>query len=138
MPRRVLDLLNSWDNSLGHGQVHQIWKQVPLCVMWGIWRERNARHFEDVEMLVLELCRNVLNMLFVWVSAHTLDHVTFVEFLISYSFILLLGALLYIFCVLGLRPYALFNDMTLFIKKEKISHTLLLSLILYDKIDTWH
>jgi hypothetical protein len=51
--------------------------------MWGIWREKNAWHFENVEMPVLELCRNVLNMLFVWVSAHTLSRVTFVEFLIS-------------------------------------------------------
>jgi hypothetical protein len=55
--------------------------------MWGIWRERNARHFEDVEMPVLELCRNVLNMLFVWVSAPTPSRVTFVEFLISYFFV---------------------------------------------------
>jgi hypothetical protein len=26
----------------------------------GVFGERNARHFEDVEMLVLELCRNML------------------------------------------------------------------------------
>jgi len=87
MPRRVLDLLSSWGNTLGCGQVQQIWKQVPLCVMWGIWCERNARHFEDVEMPVLELCPNVLNMLFVWVSAHTPSCVTFVKFLISCSFV---------------------------------------------------
>jgi hypothetical protein len=56
MSRRVLDLLSSWGNSLGRGQVKQIWKQVPLCAMWGLWRERNARHFEDVEMPVLDFC----------------------------------------------------------------------------------
>jgi hypothetical protein len=55
----VLDLLSSWGNSLGRGQVKQIWKQVHLCVMWDLWRERNARHFEDVETPVLELRRNV-------------------------------------------------------------------------------
>jgi len=66
MPRRVLDLLSGWGTLLGRGQVTQIWKQVPLCVMWGLWHERNARLFEDVELLVLELCRNVLNMLYVW------------------------------------------------------------------------
>jgi hypothetical protein len=48
--------------------------------------ERNAQHFEDVEMLVLELRRNVLNTLFVWVSAHHCpSRVTFAEFLISCS-----------------------------------------------------
>lgn len=87
MPQQVLDLLSSWGNSLGCGQVQQIWKHVPLCVMWGIWRERNALHFEDVEMPVLELCRNVLNMLFVWVLVHTPIRVTFIEFLISCSFV---------------------------------------------------
>jgi len=52
--------------------------------MWGLWRERNARHFEDVEMPVLELCRNMLNTLFVWVSAHhSLSCIAFAEFLIS-------------------------------------------------------
>jgi hypothetical protein len=88
MPQRVLDLLSSWGNSLGRGQVQQIWKQVPLCVMWGLWRERNDRHFEDVEMSVLELCRNVLNTLFVWVSAHhSPTRVTFAKFLSSCSFV---------------------------------------------------
>jgi len=54
--------------------------------MWGLWCERNAWHFEDVEMSVLELRRNVLNTLFVWVLAHhSLSRVTFAEFLISYS-----------------------------------------------------
>jgi len=82
MPRQVLDFLSSWGNSLGRGQVQQIWKQVPLCVMWGLWRKRNARHFEDVEMPVLELRRNVLNTLFVWVLArHSPSRVTFAEFL---------------------------------------------------------
>jgi hypothetical protein len=50
--------------------------------MWGLWRKRNARHFEDVEMPVLELRRNVLNTLFVWVLArHSPSRVTFAEFL---------------------------------------------------------
>jgi hypothetical protein len=48
MPRRVLDLLSSWGTSLGPGQIQQIWQQVPLCVMWGLWRERDERLFEDV------------------------------------------------------------------------------------------
>jgi len=83
----VLDLLSSWGDSLGRGQVQKIWKHVPLCVMWGHWRERNARRFADVEMPGLELCRNVLNTLFVWVSAHSPSHVTFAKFLNSCSFV---------------------------------------------------
>jgi hypothetical protein len=60
MPRWVLDLLTSWGDSLGCGQATTIWKQVHLCLMWGLWRERNDRHFEDVETSMLELRRIVL------------------------------------------------------------------------------
>jgi hypothetical protein len=63
------------------------WKQVPLCVMWGLWREKNARLFEDVELPVLDLCRNVLNTLFVWVSAHSPSRLLFAEFLHLCSFV---------------------------------------------------
>jgi hypothetical protein len=55
--------------------------------MWGLWRKRNARLFEDVELLVLDLCRNVLNMLFVWVSAHSPSRLMFAKFLHSCSFV---------------------------------------------------
>jgi hypothetical protein len=67
MPRRVLDLLNSWVDLLGCGQANTIWRQVPLCLMWGLWREMNAWQFEDVETSVLELHRNVLNTLYLWI-----------------------------------------------------------------------
>jgi hypothetical protein len=43
--------------------------------------------FEDVELLVLELCRNVLNMLYVWVSAHSPSCIMFAEFLHLCSFV---------------------------------------------------
>jgi len=64
MPSSVLDLLSAWGTLLGRGLVHRIWKQVPLCVLWGMWHERNSRLFEDVEVQVGALCRNVLNMLY--------------------------------------------------------------------------
>jgi hypothetical protein len=87
MPRRVLDLLGGWGTSLGRGYVTRLWKQIPLCVMWGLWRERNARLFEDVDLPIVDLCRNVLNMLYVWVSAHSPSRIMFAEFLHSCSFV---------------------------------------------------
>jgi hypothetical protein len=72
---------------LGRDPVFRIWKQVPLCVLSGLWRERNSRLFEDVEVSVGALCRNVLNMLYLWVSAHSLDSMLFADFLLYCSFI---------------------------------------------------
>jgi hypothetical protein len=66
MPSSVLDLLSSWGILLGRGPAMRIWKQVPLCVLWGLWRERNSRLFEDVKITIGVLCRNVLNMLYLW------------------------------------------------------------------------
>jgi len=87
MPSSVLDLLSGWGTLLGRGTVNRIWKQVPLGVLWGLWRERNSRLFEDVEVPVGTLCRNVLHMLYLWVSAHSPGSMSFADFLLSCSFI---------------------------------------------------
>lgn len=52
-----------------------------------LWRERNARLCEDVDLPVVDLCRNVLNMLYVWALAHSLSRIMFTEFLHLCSFI---------------------------------------------------
>jgi hypothetical protein len=87
MPRSVLDLLSGWGTLLSRGPATRLWKQVPSCVMWGLWREHNVRLFEDVELPIVDLCRNVLNMLYVWVSAHRPSRFMLAEFLYSCSFV---------------------------------------------------
>jgi len=51
--------------------------------LWSIWRERNARLFEDVETVMVVLRKRVLNTLFLWLAS-SLCHLsvfTFVDFL---------------------------------------------------------
>jgi hypothetical protein len=48
MPRTVLELLNSWGAVIGYGRAKEAWRLAHLCLLWCIWRERNARLFEDV------------------------------------------------------------------------------------------
>jgi isocitrate dehydrogenase kinase/phosphatase len=36
MPSSVVDLLRGWGTLLGRDPVFRIWKQVPLCVLWGL------------------------------------------------------------------------------------------------------
>jgi len=86
MPSSVVDLLSAWGTLLGRGPVHRMWKQVPLCVLWGLWREKNSRLFEDVEVQVGALCKKVFNMLYLWVSAHSLGSMPYADFLLSCSF----------------------------------------------------
>jgi hypothetical protein len=88
MPSSVLDLLSGLSTLLGRGPVLRFWKQVPSCVLWGLWRKRNFRLFEDMEVSVGALCRNVLKMLYLWVSAHSSGSMLFADFLLFCSFLL--------------------------------------------------
>jgi hypothetical protein len=46
MPSKVKDLYASWWMG-GRSRSAIVWKMIPLCLMWCIWSERNARCFED-------------------------------------------------------------------------------------------
>ena len=69
MPARVLDLLSCWQGSLGRHQNCFIWRAVPHCVMWCLWRERNARTFEGCERNIFDLKLLLLRTLFDWMLA---------------------------------------------------------------------
>jgi len=43
-----------------------IWRMAPLCLMWCIWRERNAHSFEDCETGLINLKKLVIQTLFMW------------------------------------------------------------------------
>jgi hypothetical protein len=71
MPQTVLDLLTTWGAFFGHGLAKKV------------WRERNARLFEDVETVMVVLRKRVLNTLYLWIASR-LCHLgvsTFVDFL---------------------------------------------------------
>ena len=48
MPDTIVSLLFAWSNWLGTYS-SKVWNLVPACLMWLVWKERNARTFEDVE-----------------------------------------------------------------------------------------
>jgi hypothetical protein len=82
MLRMVLELLTSWSALFGYGPAKEVWRLVPLCLMWYIWPERNARHFEDVETSMVKLRKRLLNTLYIWMaSQHSLNVFTYADFL---------------------------------------------------------
>jgi hypothetical protein len=72
MPKRIVDVFASWKGRLGRHKNRQIWEAVPHCVMWSLWRERNARTFEDRERNILDLKTLFLRTLFDWMAASSL------------------------------------------------------------------
>jgi len=86
MPKSVKDMLGSWRGQKGNRTSLQIWRMAPLCLMWCIWRERNARCFEDCETDLSNLKRKMFQMLFMWRDRiKTMHECSYFEFLDSCS-----------------------------------------------------
>ena len=73
MPRSVVDLLTCWKGSLGNSEAGKVWKMIPHCIMWCLWRERNDRTFNGVEKSIPALKFYFLDTLLDWSKASHLD-----------------------------------------------------------------
>jgi hypothetical protein len=118
MPRLVKDMLGSWRGQKGNRTWLPIWRMAPLCLMWCVWRERNARCFEDCETGLMNLKRMMLQTLFMWREKFQFMHeCSYFEFIDKCSlFFIELGASYIRLVYYGLRPFAPFQY-TLLIKK---------------------
>lgn len=126
VPRRVMELLASWRGQWGSRFTLEAWRMTPLCLMWYIWRERNAKKFEYCERSVLELKVVMFKFLYAWMTGTIL-----LAFLVSQNFwtyVLIflpnLGFLLYTSCVHGLCLSTLF-EIDLLLKKIRSTFILL-------------
>jgi hypothetical protein len=82
-------ILESWRGQLGNRHALRMWRLVPLCVMWCLWRERKAHNFEDKESGMIELRKLLLNTLFswsgTWLNSHESIFSYFLELCKSFS-----------------------------------------------------
>jgi hypothetical protein len=73
---------------MGTRSVLAVWRIAPLCLMWTIWRERNARCFEDREKSKDEIKNCLVKSLFNWTWAFNISSISnfslFVEFCSSF------------------------------------------------------
>ena len=87
MPCNVLDLWARWQGHLSDHQNMVVWKIVPHCLMWYLWRERNARHFEDYKRYTLALKLLFFQTLYsFWDAPKIFPSLIKIKFLISYCF----------------------------------------------------
>ena len=68
MPLSVVRLFACYQGRFGRHRNGVIWKVVPLCVMWCIWKERNSRCFEDIERAMPDLKLFFIRTLLDWFS----------------------------------------------------------------------
>jgi hypothetical protein len=63
-----------------------VWKMVPCCLLWCLWRERNDRQFEDKEKTIEELISFFFHSLYSRSAAFLAPLVfSFNDFLVLFS-----------------------------------------------------
>jgi hypothetical protein len=86
MPRCVSDLCACWCSS-GRTRSAVVWKMMPICIFWTLWRERNNRCFEDVESSMEVIIASFLYSLYLWTAAYlSPSSICYADFLSHFSF----------------------------------------------------
>jgi hypothetical protein len=70
----LFDMLNCW-RSFGRPRSVAVWKMVPTCLFWCVWKERNDRCFEDKERMLGTILSLFYDTLYLW----TVAYVSFVD-----------------------------------------------------------
>ncbi len=74
MPKSVVDLLTGWNGLLGNSEAGKVWKMIPHCLMWSLWRERNERTFNGMEKSIPAIKFYFLHTLLDWAKASHLAY----------------------------------------------------------------
>jgi hypothetical protein len=69
MPCKVFQLWAAWQIRSADLRNMAIWRMVPHCVIWCLWRERNARLFEDCESSMVDIKLLFFQTLYAWVNS---------------------------------------------------------------------
>jgi hypothetical protein len=85
MPRRVINLFACWWFSRRHRSA-AVWKMVPTCIFWTIWRERNNKSFEDLERSLDDIIFSFFHSLCLWTAAFVSPlTISYDDFLVRFS-----------------------------------------------------
>jgi hypothetical protein len=85
MPSSVADLFAAWWIG-GKTRSAVVWKIVPSCLLWGLWREINDISFKDRERSLAELESFFIFTVFTWMAAFVAPwELSFHNFLVLFS-----------------------------------------------------
>ena len=102
MPQKVIELFESWQGRFGRHRNIELWRIVPHCLLWCIWRERNARSFEGCEHFMLEI------KFFFFFFSYTLSLIG-VWFFVIFLVLPFLLYLIVVILVIDLCPHSTFS-----------------------------
>ena len=127
MPGTIVSLLFAWRIWLGTYS-SKVWNMILACLMWLVWKEHNARTFEDIEKPI-DMLKNLLaRTLFEWSRIWGLTHCSSLfDILISISLSLWFVCI----CFKG-SEFTIVNTLFLFINKTLIIYKKKKKLVIYD------
>ena len=123
MPHTILELFKAWQGKFVRHRHIDVWKLVPHCLIWCIWRERNARSFEGCERSLLETKSFFLHSL--WMECGFFSFFLFFLFYFSWPLIfcfLIFAPIVHPQCTWLGNLSIINNILTLFIQKNKNNH----------------
>ena len=128
----VRETLLGWHRSL-LGESEKVWKATPLWIFWTLWKERNKRSFENVELFVqrlkiLFMC-NLLTWTKLFISKSSVSIIDFIDwlgliwgssfFVFPVLFWRLLAAVVYMMRTLVCPLFGVFNTNFMYLSKKK-------------------
>ncbi|RVW44612.1 Heat shock protein 90-5, chloroplastic [Vitis vinifera] len=86
-PETVKEALTSWRGSFVGKKRKQIWKSIPLCIFWTVWKERNRLAFRggvvNVQRLKNSFVCNLWNWAKVYLGEEAFSLIGFLEWIAS-------------------------------------------------------
>ena len=99
MPLSVVGLFACWQGRFGHHRNGDIWMVVPHCLLWCIWKERNSKCFEDIELSMSDISSYFSELYWTCsLCGGTILFLLFWIYLIFVMFVLDLFTLVYSLC----------------------------------------
>jgi hypothetical protein len=70
----------------GRSRSASVWKMVPICIRWCVWKERNFRCFEDLENSMENFVTSFFHTLYLWTEAFLSPVcISFSDFFVRFS-----------------------------------------------------
>ena len=70
LPNSIKETILGWNDTFVGKKRKDAWNAAPLCLFWTLWKERNRRIFEDIELADQAILRSFLYMFSDWVRVH--------------------------------------------------------------------
>jgi hypothetical protein len=86
MSGRVIDLFAYWWKS-GRPMSAAIWKMVPICIIYCVWKERNLRCFKDLNSSIEDILASFFHTLYLWTMIFLSPlSISYADFLVFFFF----------------------------------------------------